>query len=567
MNNALNLIEVLENIISHIDKYDVKTQHSALLVNRKWCKITIQYLWSEPFSYRISERQLYKIIPIYMSFFSPDIIENLEKLHKLPVPTVKGSFNYPSYLRSFNLEFLGDALVEWVKTTGIGDQEEDSDSSESSEDESSDDNGIMYEGKSIESDSTEDKEQTSDNESSDEESSDDGSMFNYEIEEDSMELAEVEEYLLEQLCKLFISHSKKIKELSIGDLGIDGFFVDDMPKYNGATCLSHLVALELDGTTCSGKFIFGLSELCRNLSSIIIEDMDDESSFIDELEILIKNQQKLKRFQLVDITLDMSKVISCLKTQIDSLVEVSLRDVFIRDQESMKSLTYCSKLETLDLSFQEKKYYKSFIPLWYTNFPKLRNFEISMFYTWQDPAFIENTKAFLAINGKHLHGLTFGLTTNIYNAILQDIGRYCPKLTNLEINRIFDGVNNLIELLKTPLPLEKLIIEYNKTKLHRADDGILPPLQELVALKKLTHFEIGWIFSTENLSTLLENWDAPIVQFSYFCDEDIESHNSVLNRYIEIQKDKRNIKYHQVTTSSYQRNDVRASRVTLSIIT
>ncbi|CAG8836659.1 29369_t:CDS:1, partial [Racocetra persica] len=83
---------------------------------------------------------------------------------------------------------------------------------------------------------------------------------------------------------------------------------------------------------------------------------------------------------------------------------------------------------------------------------------------------------------------------------------------------------------------------------------------ELVALKKLTHFEIGWIFSALSLSTLLENWDAPIIQFSYFCDEDIELHNSVLKRYAEIQKDKRNIKNHEVTTSSYQRNDVRARR-------
>ncbi|CAG8535692.1 573_t:CDS:2, partial [Dentiscutata heterogama] len=547
MNTALNLIEVLENIISHIDKYDVKTQHSALLVNRKWCKIAIQYLWSEPFSYRIKERQLYKIIPIYMSFFPNDIIENLEKLHKLPAPNIKGTFNYPSYLRSFNLEFLGDALVEWVKTTGIGDQEDDSESSESSEDE-----------KTSESDSSDDNDQTSVHESSDNESSD-GSMFNYEIEEDSMELADVEEYLLEQLCRLFIGHSKKIKELSIGDLGVDGFFVDDMPKYSGASCLSHLAVLELDGTACSGSFISGLSELCRNLSSIIIEDMDDESPLIDELELLIKNQQKLKQFQLVDITLDMSKVISCLKSQVGSLVEVSLRDVYIRDQESMKSLTHCSKLETLDLSFQEKKYYKSFVPLWYTNFPKLRNFEISMFYTWQDPAFIENTRAFLEINGKHLHSLKFGLTTNIYTEILQDISRYCPKLSNLEINRIYDGVNYLIELLKSPLPLEKLIIEYNKTKLHRAD-GILPPLRELFALKKLSHFEIGWIFSAESLSALLENWDAPIIQFSYCCEEDIELHNEVLYRYAESQKDKRNIKDFDVITSSYQRNDIKARR-------
>ncbi|CAG8785091.1 10154_t:CDS:2, partial [Dentiscutata erythropus] len=435
----------------------------------------------------IEEHQLYKIIPVCMSFFPNDIIENLEKLHKLPAPNIKGIFNYPK---------------------------EDSESSE----------------KTLESDSSEDNEQTSDHESSDDESSD-GLMFNYEIEEDSMELAEVEEHLLEQLCRLFIGHSKKIKELSIGDLGVDGYFVDDMPKYIGASCLSHLAALELDGTACSGAFISGLSELCRNLTSIIIEDMDDESPFIDELELLIKNQQKLKQFQLVDITLDMSKIISCLKTQIGSLVEVSLRDVYIRDQESMKSLTHCSKLETLDLSFQEKKYYKSFVPLWYTNFPKLKNFEISMFYTWQDPAFIENTRAFLEINGKHLHSLKFGLTKNIYTEILQDISRYCPKLSNLEINRIFDGVNYLIELLKSPLPLEKLIIEYNKTKLH-----------------------------PESLSTLLENWDAPIIQFSYCCDEDIELHNEVLYHYAETQKNKRNIKGFDVITSSYQRNDIKARR-------
>ncbi|CAG8484697.1 5245_t:CDS:1, partial [Diversispora eburnea] len=78
---ALNLIEVLEKIIYHIsnDKNNLSTQHSALLVNRKWCRITTKFIWSAPFSYEIFPKRLCKIIPIYMSFLPPNVIEYLKK--------------------------------------------------------------------------------------------------------------------------------------------------------------------------------------------------------------------------------------------------------------------------------------------------------------------------------------------------------------------------------------------------------------------------------------------------------------------------------------------------------
>ncbi|CAG8660777.1 3937_t:CDS:2 [Acaulospora morrowiae] len=557
MARALNLTEVLENVISHIDKYDVKTQHSALLVNRKWCKIASPYLWSTPFSYNISDKRLCKIIPIYLSFVSSDVIDYLAK-NDVKMLTENGrgnkntcrTFDYPKFMRSLNVDFLADAVIQWLQEQNVAVYETESDSS--CGDESSDDEELNGEYSSVTS------EDITDETSSDEDSDYDTSLYedqNLSLDrKNNPEIYEIDEYLVSELCKLFMNKSRKILELSIVDLSIDGTFINKIPSYPGNSCLSHLEILEFDGSFCNRTFVIGLASLCKNLTTIVVDDMDEDTPFVEELSTLIRNQSCLLNFSLSDIPLDMSKVITALDSQVDSLKNIVIRDVLICDKESIKALSHCVNVESIDLSFEDKKYYKSFTALWYSTFPKLKQLGISMYYTWQDPLFIENTKAFLELNGKHLYGINLCLTTTIYTSILQGIGVYCPKLSALEINRIYDGVGHLIELLKMPLPLKKIVVEYNKSKLHQAN-GALPPLRDLKALENLTHFEIGWIFSARFLEEILKGWEAPIQKFSYCSEDEFEAHKKILNEFVERISSKYVIKDHNVTSSPFQRID------------
>ncbi|CAG8557584.1 13755_t:CDS:2, partial [Acaulospora colombiana] len=597
MTRALNLAEVLENVISHIDKYDIKTQYSALLVNRRWCKIVSPYLWSTPFSYSIPEKRLCKIIPIYLSFLSPDVIGYLAKNDVKILPD-KGSgnkssgrtFDYPKFIRSLNVDFLAEVVTQWLQEQNVTVYETESDSS--CGDESSDDEGISCSDNSdseiddsddeIEQDENnsenneihnagdiqevneiEHSSETSNNDETDETSSDGNSDSDTSLCEDqgpsidyrnNPERYELDEYMVSELCKLFMNKTRKILELVITDLSIDGTFVNKIPGYLGNSCLSYLETLEFDGTFCSRTFVVGFANLCKNLTAIVIDDMDEDAPFVGELSTLIRNQSKLSSFSLSDIPLDMSMAIAALDSQVDSLKNIVIRDVLICDKESVKALTRCANMESIDLSFEDKKYYKSFTALWYSTFPKLKHLGISMYYTWQDPLFIENTKAFLELNGKHLHGINLCLTTTIYTAILKEIGVYCPKLSTLEINRIYDGVDHLVELLKIPLPLKKIVVEYNKSKLHQAN-GVLLPLKKLVALDNLSHFEIGWIFSAEFLKEILDGWEAPIQKFSYCSEDDFDVHKEILNAFVKRLSSKYAVKDHQVTSSPFQRID------------
>ncbi|CAG8560743.1 834_t:CDS:2, partial [Diversispora eburnea] len=400
-----------------------------------------------------------------------ELTSDQDQITKIP-----RTFDYPTFIRSLNIEFLADAVIEWLQEQELAVYETETDSS--SGDESSNDEGISC----------------------------------YDNSNDNLESYELDEYLVSELCKLFIKSSRKITDLSIVDLSIDGIFVNQIPSYpRNNNCLSHIESLEFDGSFCGKPFITGLTKFCRNIKTLIIDDMDEDTPFIEELAILIRNQSNLIGFSLSDIPLDMSTVIRSLESQVDSLKEVIIRDAYIHDKDAIKSLARCVNIESIDLSFEEKKYYKSFTPLWYCNFNKLKYLGISMYYTWQDPLFIENIRSFLALNGKNLCGINLCLTTTIYTEILRNIGISCPKLSHLEINRIYDGVNYLVELLKLQLPLKKLVIEYDKSKLHKAN-GILPPFKTLRSLDDLATFEIGWIFSTEYLKEIFDDWE-------WFCIE------------------------------------------------
>ncbi|CAB5296917.1 unnamed protein product [Rhizophagus irregularis] len=97
--------ECIQDILKYVEEKDNKTLHSALLVNRTWCRNTVSFLWKKPFNSPPSDSQNnYKIIPILASFIDDDKMKQFKIKEKdLPVPK-QTTFDYPSFIR--HLDFV-----------------------------------------------------------------------------------------------------------------------------------------------------------------------------------------------------------------------------------------------------------------------------------------------------------------------------------------------------------------------------------------------------------------------------------------------------------------------------
>ncbi|RGB30446.1 hypothetical protein C1646_671683 [Rhizophagus diaphanus] len=64
-----DLSELLNEVIQYF-RYDYKTLHSCILVNRLWCQLAIPLLWEDPFSIKLPKN--YHFIETYLSFLNED---------------------------------------------------------------------------------------------------------------------------------------------------------------------------------------------------------------------------------------------------------------------------------------------------------------------------------------------------------------------------------------------------------------------------------------------------------------------------------------------------------------
>ncbi|RHZ71886.1 hypothetical protein Glove_251g51 [Diversispora epigaea] len=133
--------ESLQRVFKYIDKDDIKTLHSIVLVNRSWCVNSIKLLWRQPFHFnhlqschftkmkytkmKYTERKstkrqkakyhkFYKIIPVYLACLDEEKKKSLIKLdekNSLCIPSY-ATFNYPSFLRKLDfMNFLIQATL------------------------------------------------------------------------------------------------------------------------------------------------------------------------------------------------------------------------------------------------------------------------------------------------------------------------------------------------------------------------------------------------------------------------------------------------------------------------
>ncbi|GBC25924.2 hypothetical protein GLOIN_2v1764605 [Rhizophagus irregularis DAOM 181602=DAOM 197198] len=152
----------IECIINQIEENDIKTLHSATLVNHDWCKFSIVRLWRAPLSFsnlitnsnpnlknsnsnstnlttKYPFNKFYKIIPILLSFLDLNSKKDLNNLSKhfyipkdtsnfyprlhydlkipiqdLKIPTSSSSFDYPKYIKLVSFVDLVVLVNKWL---------------------------------------------------------------------------------------------------------------------------------------------------------------------------------------------------------------------------------------------------------------------------------------------------------------------------------------------------------------------------------------------------------------------------------------------------------------------
>ncbi|CAG8504003.1 29153_t:CDS:2 [Gigaspora margarita] len=474
--------EVLGHIFAHISPNELSTLSSAALVNRDWCKNSVPYLWSAPFSSVFISENLYKIIPIYLSFLSTEARSILIPNEITPPVILQATFDYPSMLEELNFETLYLAVYMWSKHERR---------------QKSVINPMYRSPPSLETLQI--------------------TAFDSENEEDpiiSNSMDFVIYHLVTEICKLLMYRSHKIQNLFFkrsGKLRAVGAnanetqlfawiavkILDDIPKYPGATyCLRHLRKLIVVASYWIGKPLLKLSSICHDIATLEIDDItyraEESQSTTNELAALIQNQQTLKLIRL-----------KC------------------RGKETFK-------------------------PLAHSRFPKLKNFGIKLTKwsyladRCNEGLSIEDFNSIIKNNGKNLQEIRLEVNFKKYSTTLGIVGEYCPNLVDVTVGGDFDKVDDLVSLLKRPLRLHKLTIRGGASSFN--GDGVLPPFKEMNAMANLRQFSIDWMISATSMATLLENWDAPIIHLMFHCEGDTDSHAKIIQAYFNDQKNKRMLK-------------------------
>ncbi|CAG8750511.1 7147_t:CDS:1, partial [Dentiscutata heterogama] len=118
MSKALLIPEIIENFF--IAAYpDAITQRSMVLVNRFWCSIGLKHLWKAPFaSYLYDEKKPPNhkmIISVYISLLDSESISTIAKRLSTAISTCqKSTYNYSTFLEELDIDNLRELVENWL---------------------------------------------------------------------------------------------------------------------------------------------------------------------------------------------------------------------------------------------------------------------------------------------------------------------------------------------------------------------------------------------------------------------------------------------------------------------
>jgi hypothetical protein len=98
--------ECLDEIFDHL-RYDDETLHSCLLVNRRWCEVSVRFLWEKIWNYDT------------LILCLPDRSKQILRENNIPIPTLTSKpplFNYSSFVKSISVDDL-DRQIKRILTT------------------------------------------------------------------------------------------------------------------------------------------------------------------------------------------------------------------------------------------------------------------------------------------------------------------------------------------------------------------------------------------------------------------------------------------------------------------
>src|SRR5437588_256202 len=100
--------ECLQNIFNSLENSN--TLFSALLVNKNWCDNVVITLWRNPFNYDLELKKMAKIIPVLLSFTTPQ--QRIElNLQNIPTET---TFEYGWLIQQVDVFTLFKLVCHWL---------------------------------------------------------------------------------------------------------------------------------------------------------------------------------------------------------------------------------------------------------------------------------------------------------------------------------------------------------------------------------------------------------------------------------------------------------------------
>ncbi|RHZ54636.1 hypothetical protein Glove_425g22 [Diversispora epigaea] len=496
---------------------DKTSLHASILVNRKWCKIAINFLWRRPFYFVLADKNTVNytfsrrkrtgmLMEVILSCLTSDENSNnnnIKKIYNLRnssrtsrarVITEKGPiFNYVGFIRQLDLDDLGLAIAEWAEYCCSQDS--------SINNETSLQRNLTF-----------------------------ATLLSRRITRNSIcksfknNKSFIKE-IAERICKILVTKISRIDSLSVKPICLsrciepsiiirDHLVENSVYKniineymgfitYPGADdCLSKL--LEFSWNSCP-RSIQVVKELSLVTSSVrkISFDIKNKVEILafDAMISLIAAQTALVDFEISNFEITNSILMETLARHMNTLTRLSFNCVNISKSENISVIMQFKKLEELEI-ISCKLESKEPWPLNLANFPNMIVYRIDDVFP---------TTIAMKDNDTMFEDSGTMLNTFVYNqfqsynsettrSIIENIEN-CTNLTHFECDAEIDSINLLMPIFLLSTRLQTIIIKNRRRSLDMNE------MLRAVRLTRLSHLELEgyWRFTSDSLETFLIN--------------------------------------------------------------
>lgn len=522
---------------------DKTSLHSSILVNRKWCKIAINFLWRRPFYFVLADKNTPNytfsrrkrtgmLMEVILSCLTNDEnsndkcirkiynLRNLSRTSRAKTITEKGPiFNYVGFIRQLDLDDLGLAIAEWAEYCS--------------------------------------RDSIINNETSKQRNEMFATLLSRRITRNSICKSFKNDKLFikeiaERICKILVTKISRIDSLSVKPIHLskcigpsiitgDHLVENSVYKsiineymgfitYPGADdCLSKL--LEFSWWSSCSRSIQVVKELSLVTSSVrkISFDIKNRVEVVafDAMMSLIAAQTALADFEISNFEITNPVLMETLARHINTLTRLSFNCVNISKLENISLITQFKKLEELEIVSCKLESRESW-PLNLENFPNIIVYRIDDVFP--TTIAMKDNETIVEKPGTMLNSFVYNQSQS-YNSettrsIIENIEN-CTNLTHFECDAEIDSINLLMPIFLSSTRLQTIIIKNRRRSLD------VNEMLRSVQLTRLSHLELEgyWRFTSDSLETFLINSNPPLKTLSLHysnCFED--DHLEVLLR-------------------------------------